>query len=222
MGLSSISRQYIIMAIIIGTPTISASQTIAHTVGAGTKLLVVGISGKTSTNWLCSATWNGVAMTKQKEEDGGGGDGGATIFILEAPDTGTHDVVITTSGSGPSTRAFVIDLQDTNDTQDGATQSNWTSHVPSNSVTTIGVNGLVFDVRIVANAGPYTIAGGQTLLYNVSNVPSGYTVLASYKEYISPGSVNLAWSGPSAQDTELLAEIKGIAAAVKSNFIMLM
>jgi hypothetical protein len=73
------------------------SLTFSHTVAANAnRLLVVGISYRASVTPTATAsgiTYNGDAMTKARRDTNG--DRKTEIWYLVAPDTGTHDVVVT-------------------------------------------------------------------------------------------------------------------------------
>lgn len=84
--------------------TTGPGTTITNTINIGTtnskSVLVVGGIGHTASDAITSVTWNGVAMTKvQVQAPTGANDRHLYIFILVAPATGTHDLVVNNSSS---------------------------------------------------------------------------------------------------------------------------
>lgn len=194
-------------AFTVGTASTGSTTTLSHTVAAGTDILVVGAMVETAADVNLSATWNGGAMTKFVEEDACGGTVGATLFYLDSPTAGTHDVVIS-GGTINSIRVFAADLDNKNITDSvGTTQSNFLTHVPSSSLTTDGTgDGVCFDVRAVNNTGGYTVDSGQTQIVNASSFTAGYTALASYRKYTAGNDCTMSWTGASAVDIEAVGE----------------
>lgn len=77
-----------------------SSMTWSHVVSGSDRLLLVGVyqtAGDTTT--ISSVTYNGVAMTEVLREVEATLKVTCAIYRLIAPDTGTHDVVVTFSGT---------------------------------------------------------------------------------------------------------------------------
>jgi hypothetical protein len=77
-----------------GTTT---SGIITHVVDAGTDLLIVCIAHAT-TQLPSAVTWNGDSLTKVAEYNGGS-YGQAAMWMIENPDSGSHDIVVTSTAS---------------------------------------------------------------------------------------------------------------------------
>lgn len=81
-----------------GTQNTTTSVTVSITVSAGSNLYLVAGGSIESTNCggvTFSATWNGTAMTALTPDQGG--CGGSGILYLANPETGTHDLIVTSS-----------------------------------------------------------------------------------------------------------------------------
>ena len=202
------------MAITLGTPVTSQTTTTAITNGSASSTLVVGVACSIASGGApdISATYNSIAMTKLKQQTDAG-HGACALFSMTSPSTGANNVVITPAVSTINTiSVFIVELTaNTNSGQPGATDGNIPTQVPSTGLVCTAVNGLVFDVRLVANEAGYTVGASQTQLFNNINMGSGanLTALASYEHYTS-GTVTMSWSGASATDQYCLVEIKGI------------
>lgn len=96
----------------------ASTHTISHTCTGSNLALYVGFTTRVATDTVTSVTYNGVAMTRvDKQLDiGNSPDLSAFLYVLAAPASGAHNVVITLSG------ASVIDYSFTSYTGCAAVQ----------------------------------------------------------------------------------------------------
>jgi hypothetical protein len=87
-----------------GTDDVS-SQNFTFTAASNTTCIVVGVSIRTNQG-VSAMTWNGTAMTKEKESTVGSSRYG-TIWTIHAPVTGTKTLAITYTGTDRATVAFI-------------------------------------------------------------------------------------------------------------------
>lgn len=78
--------------------TSGTTLTVSHTCAAGAKVLVVCVLPDSQANVVTSVTYNGVAMTRGA--DSNYAIAGGSIYYLLNPDSGTHNIVATVSGTG--------------------------------------------------------------------------------------------------------------------------
>jgi len=82
-----------------------SSLTFSHTIGNGDdRILVVGIYNKSGGDLVTSVTFNGTSLTRFATASGGSLNQGYLYYLLN-PDTGTHNIIITLSGTSTSLHA---------------------------------------------------------------------------------------------------------------------
>lgn len=79
--------------------TAASSYTHAYVVNASSNYLVVCVVGDSTTDKVTGVTYNAVAMTLLKKLNAGTTTGWIYVFGLAAPATGSHNVVVSASGS---------------------------------------------------------------------------------------------------------------------------
>jgi hypothetical protein len=177
----------------------------SHTVGGGeNRGLIVGAvingwAGSIPSN--CTATYNGVAMTKHMEQSYYFGDNGIVVlFSMAAPNIGTNTVQLNWSGGNATLRTQAISIYDMR-------QDNWYYTVLTKSATAAsytesvealaGSGGIVFDcANVNTTAGTNTPGSNQTELIDSAG-GTGTCLIMSYKTLIvtNPISMSYTFSG---------------------------
>lgn len=193
-----------------------SSLTFSHTTSGTERLLVVNAglwtnSGKTVTG----VTYNGTAMTLV---DNGAADANNNCYMyyLINPDSGTHDVVISASGTcdlwGASASYNGVNqlapLGDTN-------KSNGSGDPLTGTVTTTEANSWIIMVNYGNGGGDGQTAGAGTTLRE-NNTATG-AVIADSSGAVSPGSNSLITNGLAGVWIQITAEFypAGAATSVK-------
>jgi hypothetical protein len=177
-----------------GTTTNSTSYTLSCTVGSNdNRLLVVGVmSLRGAADNVSGVTYNGVAMTKiaTKASDA---DRRLYLYYLLAPDTGTHDIVVSYSAEFYSTAVGAISLY--NVAQQAHEVTNNAAGYSTNattSMTTVTANDWIVDV-VGCDNGARDLApqGGETgrWMNNTDGRVEGGTLSAG-----AAGSKTLSWT----------------------------
>lgn len=76
------------------------SITVSHTCSGSDRILLVGVITNDTTDKITGVTYNGVAMTRLSSQGSAGLNFLGYIYYLIAPDTGTHNIVVSRSDSG--------------------------------------------------------------------------------------------------------------------------
>lgn len=143
-------------AVFAGDSTDVSSVTFSITVGAGSNhglLVCTGQTDNDDTNRLVTGvTFNGVALTKLREQDNTTNNIAAGVWYLPACDEGTHDVVITAGGilaglTGSAYSLFGASQSTTADANNGTSTSNAAN--ASVDVTTVADNAWVFTACVM-------------------------------------------------------------------------
>ena len=147
------------------------SFTISHTTTGTYRLMLVGISHNPNNNEIVSSvTYNGTALTLVGTATWSN-DARAEIWQLVAPDTGTHDVVITFSENmSAGAVAGVMTFTEVNQTTPLGTfaSANGLSAGPATVNVSSATNELVFDTVACETCTSLTVGGGQTEYWNLS------------------------------------------------------
>lgn len=108
-----------------------------------------------------SVTYNGVSLTK-KDNQAGGSFGGSDIWYLAAPDTGTHDVVVTSASTNRLVvGVYVADDVDQTTVLRPAVKSSGTSTSVTNSLAFVSSGDLLFDSLNIDSTGHATAPGAN-------------------------------------------------------------
>ena len=184
--------------------TSQTSLTISHEVtedGADRGLLVfVGVQDDVD---ITGVTWNGVALT-QKATIGTAPK--ARVFFLANPETGTHNVVIST-GAGTTIGGVVHTLLYVNQTDpfgtivsDTDTSSEVASVAATSSFEQLVVDFMVKDYH---SGEATTIGAGQTLLGEEEDIEDDISIYSSKENGAS--SVTMSWTWTNDVDSSILA-----------------
>jgi len=178
----------------LGTPASSALQV------AGTSLtyslacslgdvLVIGVQHN---GWSGNPTvsFNGVSMSVAQEGHESGSYSG--IFYLLTPDSGSHDVVVTTSGSRYTTSGGVCVSGADTSMIGASSKANGVSTQVLNAITTLYSDSLVFD-SVYQNNNSLTYTPLGTSLYAETVITDGEKGLGQYISFSSSGSNNVIW-----------------------------
>jgi hypothetical protein len=169
----------------------SDSITFSITVGADAdELVVCGGNVFGSFFSLTGATYNGDSLVLVSSAATGGLDS-AYMWRLSAPDSGTHDVVLTWDGTGGAVYGYAASFEgvDTGSPVDGFLAGTGSSSSLSKTVTS-SAGGMVMDCGWVTAAGtPGTEGAGQTEITNGGTLPS----VSSYKS-AAGASTAMTWT----------------------------
>jgi hypothetical protein len=173
------------------------SLTISHTTSGTDRLMLVGISlNNESYETVSTVTYNGASLSLvgvASNDD----DSRSEIWSLVAPDTGTHDVVITFSADlRRGAKAGVATFTGVNQsTPLGTFQSNiGTQSTPATVILTSATNELVFDVLTCETCGSITPDGSQTERWNFSDNESGPDWFSGASTKPGATSVTMSWA----------------------------
>ena len=171
-------------------------QTWSHVVGSfNNRLLVVGVMGNdpSSDRFVTGVTYNGDAMTKLVEKDS---NYNVTLWYLIAPDTGTHDIVVTHQGGVNSGGAFGASFYEClqNDFVIGSGNSNGSGHPTVAVSTTIPLSLIVgaFYSNLNSNL---TVDPSQTVIGQSSVNGGSDRVAMSFKVPQGTGSITIDYTG---------------------------
>lgn len=188
------------MALSIGTPTTSSSSTFSHTVASGTDVLVVTSVARRSAGapGITGITYNGTAMTQAAYYNSG--QITQAVYVLEAPDTGANNVVITfgntpdgqynsaTDVDGNITSGSFLGTTGTDtDAGDGGGAGSFTA---SATATVTGEAGVVFATVQNFDSPTYTV-DTVTALYD-NQAASTAKTSGGYRLHTG-SSINLDW-----------------------------
>jgi len=169
---------------------VNATVTISHTVGSLTNgILFVTMAWSTVGSTITGVTYNGVAMTQAIHQ---ATNRSTDIWYLVAPDSGTHNVVISGSGNFGRANAGSQSWDGANASQTPTTiTGNGTSATPSVTVTT-AAGELIIDCL------GQSFTAGDTLAVNAnqteqSKISGGATILGSSSQLGSDGGV-MSWT----------------------------
>lgn len=170
------------------------SITYSHTTSGSDRLLVVCVHYAGDN--FSSVTYNGVALTTALQQVVSFITYG--IYYLVAPASGTHNVVVSNTGSYSQT--FIsssisftgVDQSSPLDTTGSGTQSSSTSNTVT--MTTTESNTVLVDMAFISEAGATMTPGsGQTEFYDDSTT-NGQHIASSYKIVSSSGSNTMSYS----------------------------
>lgn len=185
-----------------GTVGIASSQTTSATLGASATQLFVGVVwGGSTDRTISSVTWNGISMTEiLKKTTGAGLNHHSAVYGLNSPATGTHDIVVTFSGTpGDGHNTYYLSLtggdtttgwrtatgrQDSDGTGPGLTDGSWASGDYEVHVANVYAATVTFDagetVQQDNNMGGSSLSGGMS--YKSSSGTVGCTDTSFYSE----------------------------------------
>lgn len=173
------------------------SLTISHTTSGIDRLMLVGVSLNNELyETVSSVTYNGAPLSfvgTASNDD----DSRSEIWSLVAPETGTHDVVITFSANlRRGAKAGVATFTGVNQgTPLGTFQSNiGTQSTPATVTVNSASNELVFDVLTCETCGSITPDGSQAERWNFSDTESGPEWFSGASTKPGATSVIMSWA----------------------------
>ena len=176
----------------------------AHTCSGSDRLLRVTTSHFDSSDTISSITYNGVALTAVPGGSTNNGQYYVTAYYLIAPDTGTHDIVVTVTGSVFDFGAGAISYTDVHQTTPlgTAVTATGTSTTPSVTVSS-AADELVDDGLVIIHGGTLSVGAGQTQRWNAI-ASSGFIKYAGSTEG-GAASTTMSWSNSSSQTWAIVA-----------------
>lgn len=171
---------------VTGTTT---SLTVSHTTSGSDRVMYVGVLIDSGSAFEPSVTYNGVSLTKIVEVETSRYIG---LFRLIAPDTGAHDVVVSSlpGGGAQAVVARTFTGVDQTTPEDTPVTSNGTGASVTNDVAS-AIDDLVADLFQCNNtSNALTVGAGQTEQANAEN--TGHTYGASTEP--GAGTVTMSWS----------------------------
>ena len=193
----------------------------SHTCAGTDRLLVVGVAMTDPTNTIASITYNGVALTKIREEVNTN-DNLVSLWYLTNPASGANTILVTvntsfTNGVGMAVSLTGVDQTSPLDANNG-TSADLANSV-SVDVTTVADNCWVVDVVIAkTGGGTFTVGAGQTSRATVESV-SADRGMSTEGPKTPAGAVTMSWdeSGGMPSDNWSIAAASfkpvGVAAA---------
>lgn len=175
----------------------------AHTCSGTDRLLRVTTSHFDSSDTIDSITYNGVALTAVPGGSTNNGQYYVTAYYLIAPDTGTHDIVVTVTGSVFDFGAGAISYTDAHQTTPlgTAVTATGTSTTPSVTVSS-AADELVDDGLVIIHGGTLSVGAGQTQRWNA--IAGGFIKYAGSTEG-GAASTTMSWSNSSSQTWAIVA-----------------
>ena len=176
----------------------------SHTCSGSDRLLRVTTSHFDSSDTVTGVTYNGVALTAVPSGSTNNGQYYITAYYLIAPDTGTHDIVVTVSGSVFDFGAGAISYTDAHQTTPlgTAVTATGTSTTPSVTVSS-AADELVDDGLVIIHGGTLSVGAGQTQRWNAI-ASSGFIKYAGSTEG-GAASTTMSWSNSSSQTWAIVA-----------------
>ena len=181
-----------------GTGT-GSSITISHTTSGSQRLMLVGVSmANPSTRTVSSVTYDGVSLSNVGSTANPANGARVEIWKLVPPNTGTHNVVVTLSGSNAAT-VGVMTFTGVDQTTPLGTYASGSGDATSGSATASSATGeLVFDVVSVKDTDQNLVPGGSQTegwdLYIATDANGGGSTAAG------ASSVVMSWSWTSGTD----------------------
>ena len=191
----------------------------SHTCSGTDRLLRVTTSHFDSSDTISSITYNGVALTAVPGGSTNNGQYYVTAYYLIAPDTGTHDIVVTVTGSVFDFGAGAISYTDAHQTTPlgTAVTATGTSTTPSVTVSS-AADELVDDGLVIIHGGTLSVGAGQTQRWNAI-ASSGFIKYAGSTEG-GAASTTMSWSNSSSQTWAIVAvPIKPTAGAPATSIV---
>lgn len=175
----------------------------AHTCSGSDRLLRVTTSHFDSSDIVTGVTYNGVALTAVPSGSTNNGQYYITAYYLVAPDTGTHDIVVTTTGSVFDFGAGAVSYTDVHQTipLGTAVTATGTSTTPSVTVSS-AADELVDDGLVIIHSGTLSVGAGQTQRWNA--IAGGFIKYAGSTEG-GAASTTMSWSNSSSQAWAIVA-----------------
>lgn len=175
----------------------------AHTCSGTDRLLRVTTSHFDNSDTIDSITYNGVALTAVPGGSTNNGQYYVTAYYLIAPDTGTHDIVVTVTGSVFDFGAGAISYTDAHQTTPlgTAVTATGTSTTPSVTVSS-AADELVDDGLVIIHGGTLSVGAGQTQRWNA--IAGGFIKYAGSTEG-GAASTTMSWSNSSSQAWAIVA-----------------
>ncbi|MDG1893656.1 MAG: DUF4347 domain-containing protein [Fuerstiella sp.] len=177
-----------------GSASSQASVTVSHATSGENRLMLVSVATDPHGESVASVTYNGVSLSPVGAEEDAGAHSRAEIWSLTAPDTGTHDVVVTMTGTGYfGVNVGVMTFTDVDQTTPLANFSNaFGSSTSASTTVTSATNDLVFGVVNSHNGAAATPGTGQTEYFDLveSQSNSSGTVEAGAASVTTSWTVN--------------------------------
>jgi len=157
--------------------TTTSSLTISHTTSGTNRLMLVGVSiaHPSAAPPVSSVTYNGVSLGPVGSQATSDGFARIEIWSLVAPDLGTHDVVVTLSGTPSGATAGVMTFTGVDQaTPLGAFASNLADSTAASVTVASVVNDLVFDTLVVESSTGFDLlpGAGQTERWDQFQAPA--------------------------------------------------
>jgi len=180
----------------------SQTITISHTCSGDNRVLVAVFCVEDVANAAdlpCTGvTYNGVAMTEVRQDEFLGTENGRSgIFMMYAPDTGTHNLVFTFTGSVEGIGAGGVSFNhakqtNTPNAHNGAVGTAQTTATVS--VTTTVNDCIVLDIVYGQSSGtPLTVGNGQTQQFIETN-SGNLTANCSTRPMVLQGTATMNWT----------------------------
>lgn len=170
----------------------AATLTFAIAPAVNVNKLIVQVACWGTNRAISGVTFNGVAMTKAVQNDDAGDGNNASIWYMDNPPSGSHNVVVTAPGAAAFIRAAAVSLFGAKagaaNVTGGATYTGAVNG-RSVSVTTTAPGCWLFDA-ILDQSNNMTVTSPQVNNFNAGDLTSQ----GSYKANVPAGSNAMAWT----------------------------
>lgn len=178
--------------------------TLSHTCAGTDRLLRVNVMHYDSSDDVSGVTYNGVALTPVPSGDATNGQYWLSAFYLIAPDTGTHDIIVTVTGSvfdiGITAVSYINVHQSV--PLGTAVTATGTSTAPSVTVSSAS-DELVDDGLIIVSSGSLTVGAGQT--QHVNTPTSNAFIKYATSTEGGAASTVMSWTNGTSQAWAIMA-----------------
>jgi len=207
-------------------PGVDNPLTFAHTCGANAKLLIVGVSIRTTAGQIVNGiTYNAVALTKLEDKDSATPDVRAEFWYLKNPATGAPQNIIVTLSAAARFCAGGISLESVNLNTTFGTQ---VEAIGDSQLATVNVvsnaSELVVDVMGKQNtANAVTVGAGQTQRYKdetrAAATANDSLVGGSTEPGANPTTMSWSWANNNREWAIIAVGVRGAPSGTKGYII---
>lgn len=196
-------------AVTVDDVTANGAFTISHTTSGSNRIIVVDVAQRSAFSGagVSGVTYNGVALTEVSGSpvQATGTWARSCRYFLIAPDTGTHDVVVTIIGSPQDTVATVRTYTGVHQTVPFGTHATADGSSGTPSVNVSSASGELVIDTLAFRSSP-TVDGSQTQRSNRAG--NGPEIYGATSEEAGAGTVTMSWTGSSAEWTMIGSPLK--------------
>lgn len=198
-----------------GNPAVT-SLTVSHTVASGASVLVVMASAQGTSDLISGITYNSVAMTRRVEADI---TGIVAIYTLDAPDPGTHDIVLSLS-SGTRVGLGGVSFTSGAYALGGSGTNNGNGTTATQTTATTGTTGFICATLFFNDAASTSYTGGGTSIVTTQDANYGRSFV--YDDFSASDNPSQTWTQTNSRDWDTAyLEVYDVASANGNMFFLL-